>query len=102
MAGIGVSPALILAASVQLDLVAERLEAALAASQVAVNIIPSGAEEVSIQSAFHFNRGAGTHTVTTQKGIEQLHLAAQLLREHLAEYVAQDALHAAMLNVIPT
>lgn len=92
---VSVQPEVVLAASAELDLLAERLAAAAALSGPATHVIPSGAEEVSLLAANHFNQGAISHDHSVAQGILELHHAAAILRQQLASYIAQDGVNAA-------
>ena len=95
-----VDPAVILAAATELDLLAERLAAVGAGAIPVTHVAPSGGEEVSLLAAGFFNRAAGTFEFAHAKGILQLHHAAARLRLQLAEYIAQDALRAGVMNAV--
>lgn len=92
---VSVQPEVVLAASAELDLLAERLAAAAALGGPATHVVPSGAEEVSLLAANHFNQGAMTHDQSVAQGILELHHAAAILRQQVASYLAQDAVNAA-------
>ncbi|MBO0856062.1 MAG: PE family protein [Nocardia sp.] len=92
---VSVQPEVVLAASAELDLLAERLTAASALSGPATHVIPSGAEEVSFLAAGHFNEGAISHDQSVAQGILELHHAAATLRQQLASYLAEDVANAA-------
>ncbi|MFE3100244.1 PE domain-containing protein [Nocardia tengchongensis] len=93
-----VQPEVILAAAMELDLLAERLAAA--ATAPATHVLPSGTEEVSFLAAAHFNTAALTHDRSVAQGILELHHAAATLRSQLAQYLAQDAMWAAGIAAI--
>lgn len=95
-----ISPEAILAAAAELDLVAERLAAASMITAPATHVIPSGAEEVSLVSAGHFNQGAMSHDHAIAQGILELHHAAQTLRLQLAQHIAGDVVRAVGVNAI--
>ncbi|MFE5288025.1 PE family protein [Nocardia sp. NPDC056611] len=95
-----VQPEVILAAALELDLLAERLAAAASATAPATHVLPSGAEEVSFLAAAHFNTAALTHDRSVAQGILELHHAAATLRGQLAQYLAHDAMRAAALAAI--
>ncbi|MFC8047704.1 PE domain-containing protein [Nocardia sp. NPDC057353] len=94
------SPEAVLLAAAELDLLAERLAAAAAVTAPATHVLPSGAEEVSLLAANHFNRAAGTHDHAVAQGILELHHAAAVLRSQLAAQVGQDVVQAAALGTI--
>ncbi|NKY49937.1 PE family protein [Nocardia vermiculata] len=97
---VSVQPEVVLAASAELDLLAERLAAAAALGGPATHVIPSGAEEVSLLAANHFNQGAISHDHSVAQGILELHHAAAILRQQLASYIAQDGVSAATTALI--
>ncbi|AHH14920.1 PE family protein [Nocardia nova] len=92
---LGVQPEVVLAASAELDLLAERLAAASALSGPATHVIPAGAEEVSAMAATHLNEGALSHDRAVAQAILELHHAAAILRTQLASFIADDAIEAA-------
>ncbi|NKY47162.1 PE family protein [Nocardia cerradoensis] len=92
---LGVQPEVVLAASAELDLLAERLTAAAALSGPATHVVPAGAEEVSVAAATHLNEGALSHDRAAAQAILELHHAAAILRQQLASYLAEDAINAA-------
>lgn len=95
-----VQPEVVLAAALELDLLAERLTAASTFSGPTTHVLPSGTEEVSLLAAAHFNQAALTHDRAVAQGILELHHAAATLRMQLAQYLAQDALRAAGIDAI--
>ncbi|GAB2699027.1 PE family protein [Nocardia thraciensis] len=95
-----VSPEAILAASVELDLLAERLAAASSLTAPATHVIPSGIEEVSLLAAGHFNHAAGTHDGASAQAILELHHAANTLRMQLAQYLGTDMMRAGSVNAV--
>ena len=97
---LGVQPEVVLAASAELDLLAERLAAASALSSPATHVIPAGAEEVSTMAAAHLNEGAFSHDHTVAQAILELNHAAAILRQQLATFIADDAIHAAATAAI--
>jgi hypothetical protein len=90
----------ITAAAAELDLLAERLAAAQSIGSPGTHVVPSGAEEVSLLAANHFNEGAATHDASIAQGIVELHNAANILRGQVAEYMAQDAARAAGIAAV--
>ncbi|WP_067718021.1 PE domain-containing protein [Nocardia yamanashiensis] len=84
----------VLAAALELDLLAERLAAAASFAGPATHVLPSGTEEVSFLAAGHFNQAALSHDRAVAQGILELHHAAATLRGQLAQYIAQDAVRA--------
>ncbi|MFE3441809.1 PE family protein [Nocardia sp. NPDC059180] len=94
-----VTPEIILAASVELDLLADRLAGVAALAGPATHVLPSGAEEVSLLAANHFNHAAMTHDKAVAQGILELHHAAAILRTQLAQYLAEDAASAAITTL---
>ncbi|MBF6328625.1 PE family protein [Nocardia transvalensis] len=97
---VNVTPEVVLAAAAELDLLAERLAAVSALSGPATHVIPSGAEEVSFLAANHFNQAALSHDRAVAQGILELHHAAAVLRQNLAQHIAEDAVNAAGLGSI--
>jgi hypothetical protein len=95
-----VQPEVILAAAAELDLLAERLAGTATLSGPVTHVLPSGAEEVSLMAANHFNQAAVTHDNSIAQGILELHHAAAMLRQQVAQYAAQDAAHAAGIAAI--
>ncbi|MEU4597901.1 PE family protein [Nocardia sp. NPDC023988] len=95
-----VTPEIILAAAAELDLLAERLAAAAALAGPTTHVLPSGAEEVSLLAASHFNRAAGTHDGAIAQGILELHHAAATLRSQLVTHVGEDIARAATINAV--
>ncbi|NKY85547.1 PE family protein [Nocardia veterana] len=97
---LGVQPEIVLAASAELDLLAERLTAATALSGPATHVVPAGSEEVSFAAAAHLNEGAISHDRAAAQAILELHHAAAILRQQLASYLAHDAVNAASTAAI--
>lgn len=97
---VSISPELILTAAAELDLLAERLAAAATLSGPATHVLPSGAEEVSLLAAQHFNKAAATHDHSIAQGILELHHAANVLRMQLATHVAEDVVKAGVMNSV--
>ncbi|MEV5647901.1 PE family protein [Nocardia sp. NPDC052254] len=97
---LGVQPEVVLAASAELDLLAERLAAASALSGPATHVVPAGAEEVSLMAATHLNEGAFSHDRAVAQAILELHHAAAILRQQLATFIADDAIQAAATAAI--
>ncbi|MFC4376599.1 PE family protein [Nocardia halotolerans] len=95
-----VTPEIVLAAAAELDLLAERLAAAATLAGPTTHVLPSGAEEVSLLAASHFNRAAGTHDGAIAQGILELHHAAATLRSQLATHVGEDLVRAATINAV--
>lgn len=95
-----VQPEVVLAAALELDLLAERLAVAAGWSAPATHVLPSGTEEVSFLAAGHFNSAALSHDRAVAQGILELHHAAATLRSQLAQYLAQDAVRAAGIAAI--
>ncbi|GGK55345.1 PE domain-containing protein [Nocardia camponoti] len=93
-----IAPEIVLAAAAELDLLAERLAAAAMLAGPTTHVLPSGAEEVSLLAANHFNRAAATHDSAVAQGILELHHAAATLRAQLATNIGEDALHAATIT----
>jgi hypothetical protein len=95
-----IAPEAVLAAAAELDLLAERLATASALSAAATHVIPSGAEEVSLMAANHFNRAAMTHDHAVAQAIVELHHAAATLRMQLATHVGEDVVRAGVINAV--
>ncbi|MGX1804733.1 PE family protein [Nocardia sp. NPDC055321] len=96
-----VQPEVVLAAALELDLLAERLAALSATTAPATHVLPSGTEEVSFLAAAHFNQAALSHDRATAQAVLELHHAAATLRSQLAQYLIQDAVRAAGIAAIP-
>lgn len=97
---VNVQPETVLAAAAELDLLADRLAATATGSGPATHVVPSGAEEVSVLAANHFNHAAVTHDNAVARGILELHHASATLRQQLAAFQAQDAARAAAIGAI--
>jgi len=97
---VSIAPELILAAAAELDLLADRLAIAAAASGPGTHVLPSGTEEVSLLAANHFNRAAGTHDTSIAQGILELHHAATVLRTQLGTHVAEDVTKAGVMQAV--
>ncbi|GAA5047070.1 PE family protein [Nocardia callitridis] len=97
---VSIQPEVVLAAAAELDLVAERLAAASALSGAATHVIPSGAEEVSLLAAEHFNRAALTHDNAVAQGILELHHAAATLRQQLATHIGEDVVRSIGISAV--
>ncbi|MFC6011734.1 PE domain-containing protein [Nocardia lasii] len=95
-----VSPEIVLAASAELDLLAERLALAAGLAGPATHVLPSGAEEVSLLAASHFNKAAGTHDSSIAQAILELHHAAATLRSQLSTHIGEDVARAATISAI--
>lgn len=95
-----VAPEVVLAAAAELDLLAERLAAVSAIAGPATHVLPSGAEEVSLLAASHFNKAAGTHDSSVAQGILELHHAAATLRSQLATHIGEDVVRAATISAV--
>ncbi|WP_433608988.1 PE family protein [Prescottella agglutinans] len=85
-----VEPDVLLAAAAELDGLAARLQSTLTAATPALNVAPSGSEEVSVLAAGYFNRLAGSFGPAATRGIEELVAAAAMLRAQAAAYQDQD------------
>ncbi|MEV6770959.1 PE family protein [Nocardia sp. NPDC051030] len=95
-----VQPEVVLAAALELDLLAERLAFASTSTAPATHVLPSGAEEVSFLAAAHFNHAALSHDRAIAQGVLELHHAAATLRSQLAQYLIQDTVRAAGIAAI--
>ncbi|MFE7798481.1 PE family protein [Nocardia sp. NPDC057440] len=98
MFGVDITPEAVLAAALELDLVADRLAAAHVVSAAATHVLPSGVDEVSLLAANHFNRGAVTHDQAVAQAVLELHHAAATLRMQLATHVGEDILRASVMK----
>ncbi|WFR72791.1 PE domain-containing protein [Prescottella defluvii] len=92
-----VEPDVLVAAAAELDALAARLQATLAATTPALNVAPSGSEEVSVLAAGYFNRLAGSFGPAATRGIEELTAAAAMLRAQAAAYQDEDRTFGASL-----
>ncbi|MBF6356843.1 PE domain-containing protein [Nocardia higoensis] len=97
---VSISPELVLAAAAELDLLAERLAGAAAFAGPATHVLPSGAEEVSLLAANHFNRAAATHDHSIAQAVLELHHAAAVLRLQLGTHVAEDVVKAGVMQAV--
>ncbi|MFF2086443.1 PE family protein [Nocardia sp. NPDC058176] len=97
---ISVTPEIVLAAAVELDLLADRLAAVAALAGPTTHVLPSGAEEVSLLAANHFNKAAGTHDAAIAQAILELHHAAATIRSQLSTHIGQDGVRGAVINAI--
>ncbi|MFD3510403.1 PE family protein [Nocardia sp. NPDC058666] len=95
-----VAPEIVLAASAELDLLAERIAIAAGLAGPTTHVLPSGAEEVSLLAASHFNKAAATHDSSVAQAILELHHAAATLRSQLATHIGEDAVRAATINAV--
>ncbi|MGY0502518.1 PE family protein [Nocardia sp. FBN12] len=95
-----IAPEIVLAASAELDLLAERLAIAAGLAGPTTHVLPSGAEEVSLLAATHFNTAAGKHDGSVAQAILELHHAAATLRSQLATNIGEDVVRAATINAI--
>ncbi|MFC4124038.1 PE family protein [Nocardia rhizosphaerae] len=95
-----ISPEIVLAASAELDLLAERLAAAAALAGPTTHVLPSGAEEVSLLAAGHFNHAAATHDSSVAQAILELHHAAATLRAQLGTNIVEESVRAAAISAI--
>ncbi|MFD3705495.1 PE family protein [Nocardia sp. NPDC058658] len=95
-----IAPEIVLAASAELDLLAERLAAVAALAGPTTHVLPSGAEEVSLLAASHFNTAAGKHDGSVAQAILELHHAAATLRSQLATNIGEDVVRAASISAI--
>ncbi|GEM35370.1 PE family protein [Nocardia neocaledoniensis] len=95
-----ITPEIVLAASAELDLLAERLAVAAGLAGPTTHVLPSGAEEVSLLAAGHFNRAAATHDSAVAQAILELHHAAATLRSQLATNIGEDIARAAGISAI--
>ncbi|RVW02136.1 PE domain-containing protein [Rhodococcus xishaensis] len=85
-----VDPDVLLAAAAELDALAIRLQTTMAAASPALNVAPSGSEEVSVLAASYFNRLASSFGPAATRGIEELTAAAAMLRAQAAAYSNED------------
>ena len=85
-----VEPDVLFAAAAEFDALAARLQATLTSATSALNVAPSGSEEVSLLAAGYFNRLAGSFGPAAARGIEELVAAAAMLRAQAIAYQDQD------------
>lgn len=85
-----VDPDALVAAAGEIDALVARLQTSLAVHSPALNVAPSGTEEVSVLAAGYFNRLAGSFGSATGRGIEELIAAAAMLRAQAAAYREED------------
>ncbi|PQP25345.1 PE family protein [Rhodococcus opacus] len=90
MPALHVAPEALVAAAVELDALAARLETAVALNSAAIRVLPSGSEEVSLHAAGYFNTVANTFTPAVAQGILEMRETANTLRTQAALYVAED------------
>ncbi|MGN2634892.1 PE domain-containing protein [Nocardia takedensis] len=95
---VNITPEAVLLAAAELDLLAERLGIAAAVTAPATHVIPSGADEVSLHAANHFNRAAVTHDTSIANAQLQLHHAATILRMQLATHIGEDTVKAGVMH----
>ncbi|KAA0024695.1 PE family protein [Antrihabitans cavernicola] len=95
-----VEPEMVLAAATELELLADRLQVAVSLNAPVTHVIPSGAEEVSGLAAGYFNRTAASFEPAALRGIAELHNAAAVLRNHVAQYIGHDVTNAGSLGSI--
>ncbi|NLE79804.1 MAG: PE family protein [Rhodococcus sp.] len=100
MPALNVNPEALLLAATELDMLAGRMQAAVTANSAAIQVIPSGTEEVSLHAARYFNTVTNTFMPAISQGIAELHATAATLRQQAAAYVAQDLAGGAALDVI--
>lgn len=93
-------PELVLAAAAELELLAQRLQAEVALLAPTTRVLPSGADEVSNLASGYFNRQAGTFEPAALRGIAELHNAASVLRNQVAQYVGHDFASAGSIGSI--
>ena len=97
---VNITPETVLAAAAELDLLADRLSIAAAVTAPATHVLPSGAEEVSLLAANHFNQGATSHDRVIAQGVLELHHAANVLRAQLATHIAEDGAKAGVMAAV--
>lgn len=85
-----VDPDVLLAAAGEIEALVTRLQTSLAVHSPALNVAPSGAEEVSVLAAGYFNRLSGSFGAAAGRGIEELIAAAAMLRAQAAAYREED------------
>ncbi|NLU84814.1 PE family protein [Rhodococcus sp. HNM0569] len=93
-----VHPEALVAAAVELDLLAARLETAVATATPALRPLPSGSEEVSVLTARYFHTVAASFAPASAQAIAELRATADTLRRQAAQYAAQDAVTGANLS----
>lgn len=85
-----VSPEVLIAASVELDTLALRMETAIATTSPSLTPVPAGSEEVSIHAAAYFHTLASSFAPAAAQAIAELRATAQTLRQQASSYVGQD------------
>ncbi|QNG20896.1 PE family protein [Rhodococcus triatomae] len=100
MALLQVSPEALIAAAVELDTLAARLETAVAGASPALRPLPSGSEEVSLHATGYFHTVANSFTPAIAQGIAELRATAATLKQQAANYVAQDLTHGGSISSI--
>ncbi|MEV0249867.1 PE family protein [Nocardia sp. NPDC050712] len=97
---VNITPEAVLLAAAELDLLADRLAAAGAITAPATHVLPSGAEEVSLLAANHFNKAASSHDRVVAQGVLELHHAANVLRAQLAAHISEDSAKAGVMSAV--
>lgn len=85
-----VDPDVLLAAAGEIEVLVTRLQTSLAVHSPALDVAPSGAEEVSVLAAGYFNRLSSSFGTAVGRGIEELTAAAAMLRAQAAAYREED------------
>lgn len=88
--GLLATPATIALAAVELQRLAATLAGAEAAHIFITQVIPSGAEEVSVAASGYFNAHSHAHAEIMRQAIHQLMEAGGTLARHGAAYTAED------------
>ncbi|WP_072691372.1 PE domain-containing protein [Rhodococcus marinonascens] len=90
MPALHVAPEALIAAAAELDALAIRLEASVALNSAAIQVLPSGSDEVSRHAARYFNTVAGSFSPAVAQGIREMHETANTLRAQAALYASED------------
>ncbi|NIL78719.1 PE domain-containing protein [Rhodococcus sp. B10] len=98
-AHVRVDPVALEAAAAELDAVASRLQASLAAASLPIQVLPSGSEEVSLLANRYFKHAAGSYTPTAREAADELIQTAAALRTQAAAYRDVDLEHSRALGI---
>ncbi|SNT27012.1 PE family protein [Rhodococcoides kyotonense] len=98
-AHVRVDPVALEGAAAELDALATRLQASLAAASVPIQVIPSGSEEVSLLANRYFKHAAGSYTPATHDAIGELIETAAALRTQASAYRDVDLEHSRALDI---
>ncbi|WP_248499635.1 PE domain-containing protein [Tomitella gaofuii] len=95
-----VEPAAMVAAAVELDAVAEGIDAARHTHAPALHAAPAGAEEVSLTVSRNQHVVADSFDVAAAAGAAELRRAAQALRMQAAAYASSDGAAASAVGAL--